>query len=40
MALHLCRSKGLADVTALLTTVNEAVDRVAIHGTQGALMRA
>lgn len=40
MALHLCARDGLADVVALLTTVNEVFDRVAIHGTQGALMRA
>ncbi|MFZ1469374.1 MAG: hypothetical protein WAT09_10400 [Paracoccaceae bacterium] len=40
MALHLCRRDGLADVVALLTTVNETFDRVAIHGTQGGLMRA
>ena len=40
MALHLCRRDGLADVVALLTTVNESSDRVAIHGTHGALMRA
>lgn len=40
MALHLCRTTGIADVVALLTTVNEAFDRVSMHGTRGALLRA
>jgi uncharacterized protein (TIGR00290 family) len=40
MALHVCRSEGLADVVALLTTVNEAFDRVSMHGTRVALLRA
>lgn len=39
-ALHVCRRDGLARVEALLTTVNEAFDRVAMHGTRTALLRA
>lgn len=31
---------GLADVVALLSTTNEAFDRVAIHGTRSVLLRA
>jgi uncharacterized protein (TIGR00290 family) len=30
---------GLADVVAVLTTTNEAFDRVALHGTRNALLR-
>jgi uncharacterized protein (TIGR00290 family) len=40
MALHVMRQEGLADVVALLTTVNEAFDRVSMHGTRNALLRA
>lgn len=40
MALHVCRTEGLADVVALLTTVNEEFDRVSMHGTRTALLRA
>ena len=40
MALHLCRSEGLADIVALLCTTNEALDRVAMHGTRNAILRA
>ncbi|KEO55568.1 hypothetical protein DT23_06245 [Thioclava indica] len=40
MALHMCRSEGLADVVALLCTTNEAFDRVAMHGTRNAILRA
>ncbi len=40
MALHRCRTQGLADVVALLTTVNEAFERVSMHGTRAALLRA
>ncbi|WGW02223.1 Dph6-related ATP pyrophosphatase [Tropicibacter oceani] len=39
-ALHVCRQGGLAQIEALLTTVNETHDRVAMHGTRGALLRA
>ena len=39
-ALHLCRRDGLADVRALLTTVNAEADRVAMHGTRRALLEA
>lgn len=40
MALHACRTEGHADVVALLTTVNEAFERVSMHGTRAALLRA
>ncbi|MEX1660869.1 ATP-binding protein [Thioclava sp. 15-R06ZXC-3] len=40
MALHVCRSEGLADIVALLCTTNEAFDRVAMHGTRNAILRA
>jgi len=40
MALREVRRQGLAEVTCLLTTVNEAFDRVAMHGTRAALLRA
>ncbi len=39
-ALHVARREGLADVVALLSTTNEAFDRVAMHGTRTALLRA
>lgn len=39
-ALHVARRDGLADVVAALTTTNEAFDRVAMHGTRNALLRA
>lgn len=39
MALHLCRRDRLADVVALLTTVNAAFDRVSIHGTRLSVLR-
>ncbi|MDP2738798.1 MAG: ATP-binding protein [Pseudorhodobacter sp.] len=39
-ALLEARRLGLADVVALLTTTNEAFDRVAMHGTRTALLRA
>ena len=37
-ALLEARRLGLADVVALLTTTNEAFDRVAMHGTRAALL--
>lgn len=40
MALHVARREGLANVVAALVTTNEAFDRVAMHGTRNALMRA
>lgn len=39
MALHACRTEGHADVVALLSTTNEAFDRVAMHGTRNELLR-
>ncbi|RDD64805.1 ATP-binding protein [Thalassococcus profundi] len=39
-ALHVCRREGIADVRALLTTVNEEAGRVAMHGTRRALLDA
>ncbi|KPP92105.1 MAG: putative ATPases of PP-loop superfamily [Rhodobacteraceae bacterium HLUCCA08] len=39
-ALHVCRRDGLARIEALLTTVTEGLDRVAMHGTRVALLRA
>jgi uncharacterized protein (TIGR00290 family) len=38
-ALIEARRLGLADVVAILTTTNEAFDRVAMHGTRNALLR-
>ena len=38
MALHACRTEGHADVVALLSTTNEAFDRVAMHGTRNELL--
>lgn len=40
MALHVARREGLADVSVALVTTNAAFDRVAMHGTRNALMRA
>ncbi len=37
-ALVEARRQGLADVVAILTTTNEAFDRVAMHGTRNALL--
>ncbi|WP_083079160.1 Dph6-related ATP pyrophosphatase [Thioclava electrotropha] len=39
MALHACRTEVHADVVALLSTTNEAFDRVAMHGTRNELLR-
>jgi uncharacterized protein (TIGR00290 family) len=39
-ALIEARRLGLAEFVALLTTTNEAFDRVAMHGTRNALLRA
>ncbi|MEC3860351.1 ATP-binding protein [Mesobacterium sp. TK19101] len=39
-ALHVCRRDAVVDIRALLTTVNEAVDRVAMHGTRRTLLQA
>ncbi len=39
-ALHTVRQEGLADVRALLTTVNETFGRVSIHGTPVEILRA
>lgn len=39
-ALHVLRQRGEVDVVALVTTVNEAVDRVAMHGTRTSLLLA
>lgn len=39
-ALHEVRRLGLAEVTGLLTTTNEAAGRVAMHGTRLSLLRA
>lgn len=40
MALHVVRQAGQMDVVAALCTTNEAFDRVAMHGTRNALLRA
>jgi len=40
MALHRCRTEGLADVVALLTSVSSLYDRVSINGTRRDLLRA
>lgn len=37
-ALHTARREGLADVVGVLTTMNEAYDRVAMHGVRNALL--
>lgn len=39
-ALHVLRQRGEYDVAGLLTTVNSAFDRVAMHGTRAAVLRA
>lgn len=39
-ALHVLRREGIANVAALLTTMNEAVDRVAMHGVRADVLRA
>lgn len=39
-ALHVVRQSGEVQVEALLTTLNEQFDRVAMHGTRHALLRA
>ncbi|SFA71323.1 MJ0570-related uncharacterized domain-containing protein [Poseidonocella pacifica] len=37
---HMAQQTGQAEIAALLTTTNEAFDRVAMHGTRNALLRA
>jgi uncharacterized protein (TIGR00290 family) len=39
-ALHTLRQQGVYDVVGLLTTVNSAFDRVAMHGTRVSVLRA
>ena len=39
-ALHVARHEGLADIRALMTTVNEVFERVSIHGTPIEIVRA
>ena len=39
-ALHVCRRDGLADIGALMTTVNGTAERVAMHGTRRSLLKA
>jgi uncharacterized protein (TIGR00290 family) len=39
-ALHVLRAQGEVDVVALLTTLNEAHDRVAMHAVRSELLRA
>jgi uncharacterized protein (TIGR00290 family) len=38
--LHTLRQQGIYDVVGLLTTVNRAFDRVAMHGTRASVLRA
>ena len=38
--LHTLRQQGVHDVVGLLTTVNSAYDRVAMHGTRASVLRA
>lgn len=38
--LHTLRQQGVHEVVALLTTVNSAYDRVAMHGTRASVLRA
>lgn len=38
--LHVLRQEGLTEGAALLTTINEAADRVAMHGVRRALLEA
>jgi uncharacterized protein (TIGR00290 family) len=40
LALHLVRTQGVVDVIGLLTTVNTATDRVAMHGVRRTLLEA
>ena len=40
MALHVVRSSGDVEVTALLSTVNAAADRVAMHAVRRSLLEA
>jgi len=37
-ALHTARHSGLADIVGVLTTINETVDRVAMHGVRNELL--
>ena len=37
-ALHEARTRGLAEIAGVLTTVNEVYDRVAMHGVRSALL--
>jgi uncharacterized protein (TIGR00290 family) len=39
-ALHVLRQRGEVEVVGLLTTLNEAFDRVAMHGVRAELLRA
>ena len=39
-ALHTLRQQGVYEVVGLLTTVNRAFDRVAMHGTRASVLRA
>jgi uncharacterized protein (TIGR00290 family) len=39
-ALHTLRQQGVHEVVGLLTTVNSAFDRVAMHGTRASVLRA
>ena len=39
-ALHVLRQQGQVDVVGLVTTVNAAFDRVAMHGVRRALIEA
>lgn len=39
-ALHVARARGEVEVVGLLTTLNEAFDRVAMHGVRRELLRA
>jgi diphthamide synthase (EF-2-diphthine--ammonia ligase) len=39
-ALHTLRQQGVYEVVGLLTTVNSAYDRVAMHGTRASVLRA
>jgi uncharacterized protein (TIGR00290 family) len=39
-ALHMLRQQGEYEVVALLTTINTAFDRVAMHGTRATVLRA
>lgn len=39
-ALHVCRTQGLVQIDALMTTLNEEFNRVAMHGTRHSLLHA